>query len=81
MAGVTSPSLVLSREHRAMLRELVRFVHDDSGAELVEWAVITVIVLAATGVVLVALRSTITTTLGQLFGALEDGSLTRDLPR
>jgi Flp pilus assembly pilin Flp len=38
-----------------MLDEFKRFLADDSGPELVEWAVVTVVLLAATFVILVAI--------------------------
>lgn len=38
-----------------MLDEFQRFLVDDSGPELVEWAVVTVVLLAATFVILVAI--------------------------
>lgn len=38
-----------------MLDEIRRFVADDSGPELVEWAVVTVVLLAATFVILMAI--------------------------
>ncbi len=39
-----------------MLAELRRFVADESGPELVEWAVVTVVLLAATFLILVAIQ-------------------------
>lgn len=38
-----------------MLDEFQRFLVDDSGPELVEWAVVTVVLLAATFVILIAI--------------------------
>lgn len=38
-----------------MLAELRRFLADNSGPELIEWAVVTVVLLAATFVILVAI--------------------------
>ncbi len=38
-----------------MLDEFRRFLYDDSGPELIEWAVVTVVLLAATFVILVAI--------------------------
>ena len=35
-----------------MVEELRRFLLDESGPELVEWAVVTVVLLLATGVIL-----------------------------
>lgn len=64
-----------------MFQELARFVHDDAGPELVEWAVITVIILVATLAVLVVLRGAVTDTLANLFQALADDTLTDGLPR
>lgn len=40
-----------------MLRELRRFVADESGPELVEWAVVTVILILATFAILQAIGS------------------------
>jgi Flp pilus assembly pilin Flp len=41
------------RERRCMSRELRRFLLDQSGPELVEWALVTVVLLLATGLILV----------------------------
>ncbi len=38
-----------------MLEEFQRFLHDESGPELVEWAVVTVVLLSATVLILVAI--------------------------
>lgn len=40
-----------------MIKELQRFLRDEAGPELVEWAVVTIILLAATVPVLLAIRS------------------------
>lgn len=39
-----------------MLNEFRRFVADDTGPELVEWAVVTVVLLAATFLILVEIK-------------------------
>lgn len=39
-----------------MFAELRRFVADESGPELIEWAVVTVVLLAATFVILAAIQ-------------------------
>ena len=41
------------RERRCMSRELRRFLLDQSGPELVEWALVTVVLLLATGLILI----------------------------
>jgi Flp pilus assembly pilin Flp len=39
-----------------MFEEFQRFLADDSGPEMVEWAVVTIVLLAATFAVLVAIK-------------------------
>ncbi len=36
-----------------MVKELQRFLLDESGAELVEWALVTVVLLLSTGLILI----------------------------
>ena len=43
-----------------MLREFQRFLSDESGPELVEWAVVTVILLGATVFILIAIGDQLT---------------------
>jgi len=44
-------------EATLVIKELQRFLRDEAGPELVEWAVVTIILLAATVPVLLAIRS------------------------
>ncbi|HID86786.1 MAG TPA: hypothetical protein EYP55_05330 [Anaerolineae bacterium] len=45
-----------------MLREFQRFLKDESGPELVEWAVVTIILLVATVLILRAVGGALTKT-------------------
>lgn len=49
-----------------------RFWEDESGPELVEWALVTVILLIATTAVVISLREVIVDTLKSLFAALQE---------
>ena len=57
-----------------MIRELRSFWQDEAGAEFVEWAVVTSILLAATALVLIqigdALKAAFQAILGELQGLL-----------
>jgi Flp pilus assembly pilin Flp len=49
-----------------------RFWDDDRGAEMVEWAVVSVILLVATVPVLLAMRGFLITLYREIFDALQD---------
>ena len=58
-----------------MLKEFKRFVQDDSGPELIEWAVVTVILLLATILILGAIGDSLSTIYNKIFGFLENDVL------
>lgn len=54
-----------------MLETTRRFFHDDGGAELVEWAVVTIILLVATVPALLALQGELLDMFTNVFKVLE----------
>lgn len=54
------------------MQTLTRFWRDESGPELVEWAVVTAVLLGATAAVVIALRDEVLAAFTQIFDALED---------
>ncbi|MFQ5792454.1 MAG: Flp family type IVb pilin [Acidobacteriota bacterium] len=64
-----------------MLQEIKRFIHDDSGPELIEWAVVTIILLLATIVILGAIRGALADIYRNILGYLESDTLTTEEPR
>lgn len=59
-----------------MIQEFKRFVYDDSGPELIEWAVVTVILLLATILILGAISDSLSTIYNTIYGHLENDVLT-----
>jgi Flp pilus assembly pilin Flp len=59
-----------------MVQEFKRFVYDDSGPELVEWAVVTIILLLATILILGAIRGALADIYRNILGYLESDDLT-----
>ena len=53
-----------------MIQELRRFFADESGPELVEWAVVTVILILATFAILQSIGGELTNIYNQILGAL-----------
>lgn len=48
-----------------------RFWHDESGPEMVEWAVVTVILLATTTILVIHLRVALIDMFGRIYGSLQ----------
>ncbi len=59
-----------------MVQEFKRFVHDESGPELIEWAVVTIILLLATIVILGAIRGALADIYRDILGYLQSDDLT-----
>jgi Flp pilus assembly pilin Flp len=59
-----------------MVQEFKRFVYDDSGPELVEWAVVTIILLLATIIILGAIRGALADIYRDILGYLQSEDLT-----
>lgn len=59
-----------------MVQEFKRFVNDDSGPELVEWAVVTIILLLATILILGAIRGALADIYRNILAYLTDDNLT-----
>lgn len=59
-----------------MVRELKRFIQDESGPELIEWAVVTIILLLATIVILGAIRTALADIYRNILGYLQSEDLT-----
>ena len=59
-----------------MLQEFKRFVHDDSGPELIEWAVVTVILLLATLLILGAISDSLSEIYNEILTHLKTNVLT-----
>jgi len=51
---------------------LKRFWHDESGAEMLEWAVVTIILLSFTAVALIALKSELIDLYRSIFDKLQE---------
>ena len=49
-----------------------RFRADESGAEMIEWAVVTIVLLVATVPVLILLKSTIIATIREILEAMQE---------
>lgn len=64
-----------------MVQEFKRFIHDDSGPELIEWAVVTIILLLATIVILGAIRGALADIYRNILRYLESDTLTTEEPR
>jgi len=55
------------------MNEIIRrFIDDEQGAEMLEWAVVTVILLIATVGILVALRDTIIDVIKSILGQVQE---------
>jgi len=54
------------------MRELRRFLSDESGPELVEWAVVTVILILATYLILQAIGDQLGAIYNQILGVLKN---------
>ena len=61
-----------------MVRELKRFIQDESGPELIEWAVVTIILLLATIVILGAIRGALADIYRNILGYLQSDTLTSE---
>jgi Flp pilus assembly pilin Flp len=59
-------------EARSMFQELKRFYADESGPELVEWAVVTVILILATYVILTSIGEELTRIYNLIWDALKN---------
>jgi Flp pilus assembly pilin Flp len=59
-----------------MLQEIRSFISDDSGPELIEWAVVTIILLLATIVILGAIRGALAEIYRDILGYLKSPDLT-----
>ncbi|MFQ5343716.1 MAG: Flp family type IVb pilin [Anaerolineae bacterium] len=59
-----------------MVQEIKRFIYDDSGPELIEWAVVTIILLLATIVILGAITKQLSAIYNAILGILRDKVLT-----
>lgn len=55
-----------------MIPTINRFWKDDRGAEMIEWAVVTIILLAATVGVLIALRDLLNDVFKSIFARLQE---------
>lgn len=64
-----------------MFRGIGQVVLDDAGAELVEWALLSLIILITTALVMMALRGTVAATLDLLLQLLGNDTLIQGLPR
>ena len=63
-----------------MVRELKRFIQDESGPELIEWAVVTIILLLATIVILGAIRTALADIYNKILDYLQSDTLTTEEP-
>jgi len=63
-----------------MVRELKRFIQDESGPELIEWAVVTIILLLATIVILGAIRTALADIYNNILDYLQSDTLTTEEP-
>ena len=54
------------------MKTLTRFWRDETGPELVEWAVVTAVLVTATAATIIALRESVMDALMSIFDALED---------
>lgn len=61
-----------------MVQEFKRFVYDDSGPELVEWAVVTIILLLATIIILGAIRGALADIYRNILTYLQSPDLTTE---
>jgi Flp pilus assembly pilin Flp len=61
-----------------MVQEIKRFIHDDSGPELIEWAVVTIILLLATIVILGAIRGALADIYRNILAYLKSSDLTTE---
>jgi len=59
-----------------MVQEIKRFIHDDSGPELIEWAVVTIILLLATILILGTISENLSKIYNTILGILRDDVLT-----
>jgi len=59
-----------------MVQEIKRFIYDDSGPELIEWAVVTIILLLATIVILGSIRVALADIYRSILGYLKSDDLT-----
>lgn len=59
-----------------MVQEIKRFIYDDSGPELIEWAVVTIILLLATIVILGSIRVALADIYRNILGYLKSPDLT-----
>jgi len=59
-----------------MRQEIKRFIYDDSGPELIEWAVVTIILLLATIVILGSIRGALAEIYRNILGYLKSDDLT-----
>lgn len=60
-----------------MLQEFKRFIYDESGPELIEWAVVTIILLLATIVILGAIRGALADIYRNILSYLTSEDLTQ----
>ncbi len=60
------------KEVNSRMRELRRFLSDESGPELVEWAVVTVILILATYLILQAIGDQLGAIYNQILGVLKN---------
>ena len=63
-----------------MVNELKRFIQDESGPELIEWAVVTVILLLATILILGAIRTELGKIYNEILSRLKNDVLTEPIP-
>ncbi|MBS1253497.1 MAG: hypothetical protein MAG451_02546 [Anaerolineales bacterium] len=61
-----------------MLQEFKRFIYDESGPELIEWAVVTIILLLATIVILGAIRGALADIYRNILTYLQSDTLTAE---
>jgi len=54
-----------------MIEELRAFLLDESGGELLEWAVVTIVVLSATALILVAIGDELTRAFNRILSELQ----------
>ncbi len=61
-----------------MVQEFKRFIYDESGPELIEWAVVTIILLLATIVILGAIRGALADIYRNILTYLQSDTLTAE---